>query len=113
MTLHVCALPWRRAAGDGAQVIAKQAFPMFLNVTANVTNWNAEGTECSLVGASCCSAAAGGFVGRGHHTPLGGGYVLSRHMLPNGPSFVGVGAFGAVTARAVGPPRPVHSTACA
>lgn len=24
---------------------------MFLNVTASVTNWNAEGTECSLVGA--------------------------------------------------------------
>lgn len=35
---------------DAAEKIAKVGFRMFLNVTAAVTNWNAEGTECSLVG---------------------------------------------------------------
>lgn len=29
--------------------IAKVAFKMFLNTTATVANWNAEGTECSLL----------------------------------------------------------------
>lgn len=37
---------------EAAEVVGRQAFPMFLNVTANVTNWNADGTECSLVGAA-------------------------------------------------------------
>jgi hypothetical protein len=37
---------------DTADVIARQAFFMFLNVTANVTNWNNDGTECSLVSAA-------------------------------------------------------------
>jgi hypothetical protein len=44
------------AARVPPQVIAKQAFPMFLNVAANVTNWNTEGTECSLVGGGCPAA---------------------------------------------------------
>lgn len=34
---------------EAAEVVGRQAFPMFLNVTANVTNWNGDGTECSLV----------------------------------------------------------------
>ncbi|PNW84474.1 hypothetical protein CHLRE_03g145607v5 [Chlamydomonas reinhardtii] len=34
---------------DTADVVAKQALPMFLNVTANVTNWSPDQTECSLV----------------------------------------------------------------
>lgn len=34
---------------EAAEVVGRQAFPMFLNVTANVTNWSADGTECSLV----------------------------------------------------------------
>lgn len=34
---------------DTAEVVAKQAFSLFLNVQATVANWNAEGTECSLV----------------------------------------------------------------
>ncbi|KAK9835170.1 hypothetical protein WJX81_003039 [Elliptochloris bilobata] len=29
--------------------VAKVGFRMFLNTTAAVTNWNAEGTECSLI----------------------------------------------------------------
>jgi hypothetical protein len=29
--------------------VARQALPMFLNVSAAVTNWSADGTECSLV----------------------------------------------------------------
>ena len=34
---------------ETADKIAKVGFRMFLNTTAAVTNWNAEGTECSLV----------------------------------------------------------------
>lgn len=34
---------------DTADVIAKQALPMFMNVAANVTNWSPDQTECSLV----------------------------------------------------------------
>lgn len=34
---------------ETADKIAKAGFKMFLNVTAAVTDWNAEGTECSLV----------------------------------------------------------------
>eukprot|EP00877_Chromochloris_zofingiensis_P004652 jgi/Chrzof1/14188/Cz08g28200.t1 len=34
---------------EAAEVVAKQAFYMFMNVQAHVANWNAEGTECSLV----------------------------------------------------------------
>jgi len=34
---------------ETADRIAKVGFKMFLNVTASVTGWNAEGTECSLV----------------------------------------------------------------
>jgi len=34
---------------EAAEVIGRQAFPMFLNVTANVTNWSSDGNECSLV----------------------------------------------------------------
>jgi hypothetical protein len=34
---------------EAAEAVARQALPMFLNVTANVTNWSADGTECSLV----------------------------------------------------------------
>ncbi|KAI7839104.1 hypothetical protein COHA_007109 [Chlorella ohadii] len=34
---------------DAAEKIAKVGFRMFLNVTAAVTGWNAEGTECSLI----------------------------------------------------------------
>lgn len=32
-----------------AERIAKVGFKMFLNVTATVSNWNADGTECSLI----------------------------------------------------------------
>jgi hypothetical protein len=34
---------------ETAEVIAKQAFQMFINVQASVTNWSSEGKECSLV----------------------------------------------------------------
>jgi hypothetical protein len=34
---------------DAAESVARQALPMFLNVSAHVTNWNADGSECSLV----------------------------------------------------------------
>jgi hypothetical protein len=34
---------------DTADKIAKVGFKMFLNTTAAVTGWNAEGTECRLV----------------------------------------------------------------
>lgn len=34
---------------ETAEVIAKVGFKMFLGVTATVTNWDAEGTSCSLV----------------------------------------------------------------
>lgn len=34
---------------EAAEAVARQALPMFLNISANVTNWNAEGNECSLV----------------------------------------------------------------
>lgn len=34
---------------EAAEKVAKAGFRMFLNTTATVTNWNAEGTECSLV----------------------------------------------------------------
>ncbi|XP_008805398.2 trafficking protein particle complex subunit 3-like isoform X2 [Phoenix dactylifera] len=34
---------------ETADIIAKVGFKMFLGVTATVTNWNAEGTTCSLV----------------------------------------------------------------
>lgn len=34
---------------ETADVIAKVGLKMFLGVTATVTNWNAEGNECSLV----------------------------------------------------------------
>eukprot|EP00898_Chlorokybus_atmophyticus_P002277 jgi/Chlat1/304/Chrsp1S03181 len=34
---------------ETADVIAKIGFKMFLGVTANVTNWNEKGTECSLL----------------------------------------------------------------
>lgn len=39
---------------EAADKIAKVGFRMFLNTTATVANWNAEGTECSLVGSGCC-----------------------------------------------------------
>lgn len=41
---------------EAAEVIAKQALPMFLNVTASVANWSADGSECSLVSASSMPA---------------------------------------------------------
>ncbi|MEW5298843.1 MAG: hypothetical protein WDW36_001921 [Sanguina aurantia] len=34
---------------DTAEVVAKQALSLFLNITANITNWDALGTECSLI----------------------------------------------------------------
>ncbi|CAL5219638.1 g1513 [Coccomyxa viridis] len=34
---------------DTADKIAKVGFKMFLNTTAAVTNWSADGTECSLI----------------------------------------------------------------
>jgi hypothetical protein len=34
---------------EAAELVGRSALPMFLNVVGNVTNWNAEGTECSLV----------------------------------------------------------------
>ncbi|GAB2216958.1 hypothetical protein Droror1_Dr00000111 [Drosera rotundifolia] len=34
---------------ETAEVIAKIGFKMFLGVSASVTNWNVEGTTCSLV----------------------------------------------------------------
>ncbi|KAL4422528.1 hypothetical protein ABPG75_008725 [Micractinium tetrahymenae] len=34
---------------EAAEKVAKVGFRMFLNTTAAVTNWNAEGTECSLI----------------------------------------------------------------
>ncbi|KAF8056218.1 Trappc3 [Scenedesmus sp. PABB004] len=34
---------------EAAEVVARQALPMFLNVSATVTNWSADGSECSLV----------------------------------------------------------------
>lgn len=34
---------------EAAEAVARQALPMFLNINANVTNWNGEGNECSLV----------------------------------------------------------------
>ncbi|EFN52425.1 hypothetical protein CHLNCDRAFT_138928 [Chlorella variabilis] len=34
---------------ETADRIAKVGFKMFLNTTATVANWNAEGTECSLI----------------------------------------------------------------
>ena len=37
---------------EAADKVAKVGFKMFLNVTAAATNWNAEGTECSLVRAA-------------------------------------------------------------
>ena len=49
---------------EAADRIARVGFRMFLNTTATVANWNAEGTECSLVrggrgaGGSACGAAA-------------------------------------------------------
>lgn len=50
---------------DTAEKIAKVGFKMFLNTTAAVTNWNTEGTECSLVrgsgrGYACGLVGAGG-----------------------------------------------------
>eukprot|EP00210_Caulerpa_lentillifera_P009743 g9292.t1 len=33
---------------ETAEVIAQQALPMFLNITADVQNWNSDSTECSL-----------------------------------------------------------------
>lgn len=34
---------------ETAEVIGQQALPMFLNITADVQNWNSDFTECSLV----------------------------------------------------------------
>lgn len=34
---------------EAAEAVARQALPMFLNVTGTLTNWSADGTECSLV----------------------------------------------------------------
>ncbi|KAK4398476.1 Trafficking protein particle complex subunit [Sesamum angolense] len=34
---------------ETAEVIAKVGFKMFLGVTASVTNWDAEGTTCSII----------------------------------------------------------------
>ncbi|GAX75746.1 hypothetical protein CEUSTIGMA_g3189.t1 [Chlamydomonas eustigma] len=34
---------------ETAEVIGKQAFQMFINVQASVTNWSSDGQECSLV----------------------------------------------------------------
>jgi hypothetical protein len=44
---------------ETADKIAKAGFKMFLNVTAAVTDWNAEGTECSLVRARPAGARGG------------------------------------------------------
>ena len=35
---------------ETAEVIAKQAFVMFINVQCTVTNWSQDARECSLVG---------------------------------------------------------------
>jgi hypothetical protein len=51
---------------EAAEVVGRQAFPMFLNVSANVTNWNADATECSLVGFGA-NRSAGLGVGRRSH----------------------------------------------
>lgn len=54
---------------DAAESVARQALPMFLNVSAHVTNWNADGNECSLVrgrGNLVCVGVVGqGWRGRG------------------------------------------------
>lgn len=34
---------------DTAEVVSKVGFKMFLNITPTVTNWSADGKECSLV----------------------------------------------------------------
>ena len=34
---------------DTAEVVSKVGFKMFLNVTPTVTNWSADGKECSLI----------------------------------------------------------------
>ena len=34
---------------ETAERIAKVGFKMFLNAPVNVTNWNADGTECSFI----------------------------------------------------------------
>lgn len=41
---------------ETAEVIAKQAFVMFINVQASVTNWSQDGRECSLVRPCTCPA---------------------------------------------------------
>ena len=34
---------------DTTEIIARQAFPMFLSVQATVDEWNPDGTECRMV----------------------------------------------------------------
>jgi hypothetical protein len=48
---------------EAAEVVARQALPMFLNVGATVTNWSADGTECSLVRRWWCGVLRGGYGG--------------------------------------------------
>ncbi len=42
---------------ETAETVARQGLYMFLNIQATVTNWNADGTECSLVSTSCSIAS--------------------------------------------------------
>lgn len=57
---------------EAAEKVAKAGFRMFLNTTATVANWNAEGTECSLVGGSWV----------GHARPGNGWQLLASRFLP-------------------------------
>ncbi|CAD7701853.1 unnamed protein product [Ostreobium quekettii] len=34
---------------ETAEVVGKQGFWMFLNITADIRDWNSDGTECSLI----------------------------------------------------------------
>jgi hypothetical protein len=38
---------------ETAEVVAKQGLQLFLNIQANVTKWNDDGTRCSLVRTTC------------------------------------------------------------
>jgi hypothetical protein len=78
---------------EAAEVVGRQAFPMFLNVTANVTNWNADGTECSLVhpgggevnqGPQCCEGqqAAAVALAAEHALPAGATAYQSARPAP-------------------------------
>lgn len=71
---------------EAAETVARQALPMFLNITANVTNWNAEGNECSLVGVCVCVCVEGGWWVRGQASTLAVASVgaLCLHTQPPG-----------------------------